>query len=316
MSTGSHSLPEEKINLHPRNRHRYRYNFPELVASCPELSQFVSLNQFQDLSIDFTNPEAVKTLNKALLKHFYQISLWDIPEGFLCPPIPGRADYIHYMADLLSDEAGIIPRGKSVRVLDIGVGANCIYPLIGHSEYGWSFAASDIDPLALRSVKNIVEANSLSKVISIRKQNSDLHIFEGVIHRGESFSLTICNPPFHASAKEAAAGTERKWKNLGKQKSADRSLNFGGRNAELWCQGGEEQFVRQMIEESADFSKSILWFSSLISKKETLPGCYAALKKAGATEVRTINMAQGQKTSRILVWTYMDQKVGSGIDLS
>ena len=71
-----------------------------------------------------------------------------------------------------------------------------------------------------------------------------------------------------------------------------------------------------MIEESADFSKSILWFSSLISKKETLPGCYAALKKAGATEVRTINMAQGQKTSRILVWTYMDEKVGSGIELS
>lgn len=308
MSTQSKPISELKDKLHPRNRHKYRYNFPELIASMPELSNFVSLNQFQELSIDFKNPEAVKMLNKSLLKHFYDIQLWDIPEGYLCPPIPGRADYIHYMADLLaSSNNGIVPLGKRVKVLDIGVGANCIYPLIGYREYGWNFVGSDIDDLGIRSAKNIVKANVLSKAITIRKQSSAKHIFTDIILPGETFDLIICNPPFHASLLEASAGTARKWKKLGEKEKAGVTLNFGGRNTELWCEGGEERFVCQMIEESAGFAKSCLWFTSLISKKETLPPCYHALKKVKAVEVRTINMSQGQKISRVLAWTFMEQ---------
>ena len=167
------STPDEKDELHYRNKHRGRYDFAELIKSCPELANFVNLNQFQDQSVDFTDPLAVKTLNRALLIHFYGISLWDIPDGFLCPPIPGRADYLHYAADLLADTEGLVPTGKNVKVLDIGVGANCVYPLIGHSEYGWSFVGSEIDHLAIRSAKNIIDANGLSKFITIRKQRSD-----------------------------------------------------------------------------------------------------------------------------------------------
>ncbi|WP_448698894.1 23S rRNA (adenine(1618)-N(6))-methyltransferase RlmF [Mucilaginibacter sp. AW1-3] len=300
---------EEKDQLHPRNRHRQRYNFSELIDACPELSAYVALNQFGDRSIDFKNPLAVKALNKALLKQFYTIEHWDIPEGYLCPPIPGRADYIHYVADLLAEtNQGMIPKGKNTKVLDIGTGANCIYPLIGNYEYGWSVVGSDIDERAVRSAKNIVTVNSLSKAISIRKQNSTQNIFTGIINPGERFDLTICNPPFHSSAKEAAAGTERKWKNLGRQDNAKQVLNFGGQNAELWCEGGEERFVRRMIDESIGFAKQCLWFTTLISKKETLTSCYRALEKAGAVEVKTISMAQGQKVSRILAWTFLNQE--------
>lgn len=307
MSANIRSVPKEKENLHPRNKHKLRYDFPELIANCSDLSQYVAENQFQQLSIDFKNPEAVKALNKALLKYFYSVKLWDIPDGYLCPPIPGRADYLHYMADLLAvTNAGTIPLGKMVKVLDIGVGANCIYPLIGTREYGWSFVGSDIDALAIRSAQNIVAANSLSDLITIRKQSSVRKIFSGLIKRGEVFDLTICNPPFHGSLKEATAGTERKWKNLGKPKAGSK-LNFGGQNNELWCEGGEEKFVCRMIEESAQFSTSSLWFTSLISKKETLSGCYQALKKVKASAIHTINMSQGQKSSRILAWTFLDE---------
>jgi len=302
MSSKLKSIPDEKDELHPRNKHRGRYNFSELIRSCPELASFVSLNEFQDQSVDFTDPFAVKTLNRALLIHFYRISLWDIPEGFLCPPIPGRADYIHYAADLLADNDGVIPIGRNVKVLDIGVGANCIYPLIGYSEYGWSFVGSEIDHLAIRSAKNIIEANGLSKLISIRKQRSDLKIFTDLINPGEKFNLAICNPPFHSSMKEASESTERKWKKLGKTLDSGNNLNFGGKNAELWCEGGEERFLHHMITESENFAQSVGWFTSLISKKETLTSCYRALEKVKATDVRTINMQQGQKTSRILAW--------------
>lgn len=307
MSASSNRSNEIKNQLHPRNKHKYRYDFPELIASCPDLSKYVSLNPFHDLSIDFKNPDAVKTLNKALLHHFYGITVWDIPSGYLCPPIPGRADYIHYLADLLaSSHEGVIPRGNTVKVLDIGVGANCIYPLIGNREYGWAFVGSEIDPLAIHSAKNIVEANSLSSQITIRKQSSAVHIFSGLIHPGETFTITMCNPPFHASMEEATAGTERKWENLGQKNKAAGTLNFGGTNGELWCQGGEERFVIKMIKESADFARSCQWFTSLISKKDTLQGCYRALDKVKAKDVKVINMAQGQKISRILAWTFTE----------
>ena len=46
----------------------------------------------------------MKALNKALLAHFYAVKHWDIPDGFLCPPVPGRADYVHHLADLLAGE--------------------------------------------------------------------------------------------------------------------------------------------------------------------------------------------------------------------
>ena len=301
-------ISELKDKLHPRNKHKYRYNFPELTVSLPALSGFIAFNAFGELSIDFKNPAAVKMLNKALLKHFYNLAFWEIPAGYLCPPIPGRADYIHYLADLLASVNNeIIPRGKFVKVLDIGVGANCIYPLIGHAEYGWNLVGSEIDQVAILSAKNIVKENSLSDTIRIRKQSSAKHIFTDIIHPGETFDLTICNPPFHTSLIEAAAGTARKWKNLGQQEKSATVLNFGGKNTELWYEGGEERFLLKMIEESASFAKSCFWFTSLISKKENLPECYKALKKVKAVEVRTINMSQGQKISRLVAWTFLDQ---------
>lgn len=301
------SIPEEKDNFHPRNRHRHRYDFSELIIACPELAEYVTPNQYQDLSIDFTDPNAVKALNKALLKQFYSVDLWDIPEGFLCPPIPGRADYIHYAADLLIGADGKLPKGKHVKVLDIGLGANCIYPLIGHYEYGWTFVGSETDQLASRSATNIIEANGLSKFISVRRQRNAEQIFTDIIHPGEKFSLSICNPPFHSSMKEAAEGTSRKWKNLGKDKKEGIDLNFGGKNAELWCEGGEEGFLLRMIEESARFAQSVHWFTSLVSKKETLTACYRALERLDVKEVRTIDMKQGQKTSRVLAWTFIEE---------
>lgn len=294
-----------KQELHSRNKHRGAYNFPQLIEGTPELADHVFLNQYGNLSLDFSDPLAVKTLNRALLNHFYQISLWDIPDGYLCPPIPGRADYIHYAADLLADQNGNIPSGKSIRVLDIGVGANCIYPLMGHQEYGWTFVGSEIDQLAIRSARNIIEANGLAKFITIRKQNSAKSIFKDIIHRDEKFDLSMCNPPFHSSMKAAAEGTGRKWKNLGKDKKDSELLNFGGKNAELWCEGGEQGFLLQMISESAEYAGSVKWFTSLVSKKESLAACYKVLERLKPSEVRTIVMKQGQKQSRILAWSWL-----------
>lgn len=299
-------IQNEKSNLHPRNPHRFRYDFQALIKSCPALLPFIFTNKYDSETIDFANPEAVKLLNKAILKHFYQISNWEIPKNYLCPPIPGRADYIHYIADLLAENNfGNIPTGKSVKVLDIGVGANCVYPIIGNHAYDWQFVGTDIDPVATQSAKNIIENNdTLWGKVEIRLQTSSANIFKGIILPDEVFEVSICNPPFHTSLAEATAGTQRKIKNLGGKKSSKLTLNFGGQNAELWCDGGEENFVKKMIIESATIPNQCVWFTSLISKKEHLPNIYRNLKNVKALEVRTIDMAQGQKTSRIVAWTF------------
>ena len=306
------STTEEKKGLHPRNRHRERYDFQALTACSPDLARFVSTNAYGDASIDFADPEAVKALNRAILALFYGISAWDIPSNYLCPPIPGRADYIHHIADLLAScNEGAIPKGPSVRVLDIGVGANCIYPILGHREYGWQFLGSDIDPAALASAKRIVQGNDgLKEAISLRLQPSASNIFRGILREGEVFELSLCNPPFHASLAEARESTQRKWRNLRKETSTNKAprLNFGGQGAELWCVGGEEVFIGRMIEESAELPTTIFWFSTLVSKSSSLPGIHRALRNAGALEVRTIEMAQGQKKSRIVAWTFLTKQ--------
>ncbi|MBO3276295.1 23S rRNA (adenine(1618)-N(6))-methyltransferase RlmF [Pseudomonas schmalbachii] len=297
--------------LHPRNRHQGRYDFPKLIKGSPELARFVILNPYGKESIDFANPEAVKVFNRALLKDFYGIAHWDIPAGYLCPPIPGRADYVHYLADLLAeDNDGEVPRGGAVRVLDIGVGANCIYPLIGHRDYGWRFLGADIDATALASARTIVQSNPLlAGGIELRRQPDPQQIFLGLLEDGECFELSMCNPPFHSSAEEAHSGSRRKWKNLGKQDPSRKLpvLNFGGQNNELWCEGGEATFLKRMAAQSAQVPERVLWFSSLVSKAGNLPAFQAALKKAGAREVRCVDMAQGQKQSRFVAWTFLDR---------
>lgn len=299
--------PKVKARLHPRNKHRERYDFPKLIESCADLASFVSLNKFQDESIDFSNPDAVKMLNKALLMHFYGIENWDIPNNYLCPPIPGRADYIHYIADLLcSNNFGKMPKGAQIKCLDIGVGANCVYPIIGTTEYGWSFIGADIDSIAIESAKNIIQLNpSLKGKIECRLQENSKDFFYGILPKDELVDLSICNPPFHASAAEADAASLRKQSNLNKTKVSKSKLNFGGQNNELWCEGGEERFVRNMIKQSKKFGSNCYLFSSLISKQSTLKSVYKVLQECEATITETITMGQGNKTSRLVAWSFL-----------
>lgn len=297
--------------LHIRNKHRHGYDFAQLIKAMPDFSPFVKRNQYGNLSIDFADPDAVRMLNKALLLTYYQLSYWDIPNDYLCPPIPGRADYMHYLADLLAeDNQHIMMTGKKVQVLDIGMGANMIYPIIGRAEYGWSFVGSDINPTAIKVASLITKANSLLKgSVQCRLQKNRSAIFDGIIQPKEFYMLTLCNPPFHASAQAALASTQKKLKNLGKLGDSKQKtvLNFGGQHMELWCQGGESTFISNMIKESANYKTQCLWFTTLVSKKESLPVIRKHLEAVEAIETKIVPMAQGQKISRFVAWTYFNK---------
>ncbi|MDR6357641.1 23S rRNA A1618 N6-methylase RlmF [Pseudomonas psychrotolerans] len=201
MTSPRRPLPGRPAPLHPRNRHQGSYDFPALMRVSPALKPFVAPTPRGNLSIDFTDPQAVRALNRALLALHHGVRDWDIPADFLCPPIPGRADYLHHLADLLAEgNGGKLPRGEGVRLLDVGTGANGVYPLIGFKEYGWHFVGSDIAPAALEAFGRTLAANpDCAAAIELRHQPDPQAIFAGILQPGEHYAATLCNPPFHAS---------------------------------------------------------------------------------------------------------------------
>jgi 23S rRNA (adenine1618-N6)-methyltransferase len=85
------------------------------------------------------------------------------------------------------------------------------------------------------------------------------------------------------------------------------TLNFGGQSNELWCSGGENAFIRNMALESQKFADQVIWFSTLISKKENVRQLKRALEMTSALEMTVVEMNQGQKVSRFAAWTFMDK---------
>lgn len=293
----------EKSALHPRNLHRDPYDFEQLISCVPELKHYVFVNAYQSVTINFSLPKAVKLLNKALLLHFYKVQDWDIPDGNLCPPIPGRADYIHYIADLIGEKD---PQNSDIKGLDIGTGANLVYPLIAHCSYGWKMLGTDINDISLKNAEYILSQNpDLLPFIHLKKQPETQRIFKNIIDKEDRFAFSMCNPPFHDSEESAMKGNFRKTKNLKKSTVKKPLLNFGGQQSELWCEGGELAFITNMIRESTLYSSQILWFTCLVSKKENLSKLTFLLKKIKAVDFRIIEMSQGQKISRILAWTFV-----------
>lgn len=304
MQDNTDALP--KIRLHPRNKNASRYDFSILCKSLPELESHIIKSKQGGDTINFSDPVAVQLLNKALLKIHYGIEHWTLPKDFLVPAIPGRADYIHHVADLLAEiNNGEIPYGENVKCFDVGVGANCIYPILGTREYGWSFVGSETDDRSLKSARNIVDSNAnLKGFVDCRFQKNWKDFFYGIIRKGEYYDLSICNPPFHASITEAGRKNIQKIRHLSKTRVGEPHLNFGGHKQELCYEGGESSFLWRMIHQSKKFSLHFLWYSSLVSKKSNLKNVYDTLNKVGAKEIRTIPMNQGNKESRIVAWSF------------
>jgi len=281
--------------LHPKNKFNTGYDFEKLIIKNPSLKEFVSKNDYGNLSIDFSNPIAVKELNKALLFTYDKVSVWDFPDDNLCPPIPGRLDYIHHLADLISSE-----EKENIKILDIGTGATCIYPLLGVAEYDWNFVATDIDLDSLDTAQDIIDDNKIEAKIELRQQFNEQQILKGILNEEDSFSAVMCNPPFYKSASEAQGANNRKNRNLGN----NAVRNFAGNNNELWFPGGEKAFLHNYLYESSLFPKSSKWFTSLVSKKENVTSLKDSSKKLNATAFKVIDMNQGNKVTRIVCWRF------------
>jgi len=169
--------------VHPKNPFNHDYNFETLIAEYPPLKPFVFENEHGNYTIKFADHEAVKALNAALLKAHYGITHWYIPENNLCPPIPGRLDYLLHVADLLPE--------KEIYLLDIGTGANLIYPILATRHFNWKCTASEVNLDSLHNAQEIITKNESLKNIDLRHQQFKTHILEQII-RPPDFLMWQC----------------------------------------------------------------------------------------------------------------------------
>jgi len=285
-----------KPGLHPRNKHKNGYNFDVLTKHNKNLASFVTKNNHGTLTIDFSDPKSVKELNSTLLEVHYGVKKWIFPDENLCPPIPGRVDYMHYISDLLSDSNCT----ENITILDIGTGATCIYPLLGVKEYDWNFIATDIELDSLDTAQDIISDNNLEAKILLRQQFTEANILKGIIEKGDSFSAVVCNPPFYKSEQEAKGANARKSRNLGN----NAVRNFSGNNNELWYPGGEKAFLHNYLYQSSLYKDISVWFTSLVSKKETIKSLQKSGEKLKVKTMKIIPMHQGNKVTRIVAWQF------------
>ena len=290
-------------------------------------------------NLDFTNPAACRELTRTLLKSDFGIN-WDLPDGHLVPPVTNRLNYILWIEDLLNlshySSTETEQGGRTIsaiRGLDIGCGASLIYPLLGAAACGWSFVGIDVTREAIDWANRNLEANpKFREYIKVRKvdmqpeqkiyfnkknkaddegsspsssivpidtkgkeEARNVPLGQGIIsqgiYKGENFAFSMCNPPFFEDMRQA---------------SANPATAFGGTSEESVYPGGEESFVRNMVEDSKIVRNNVYWFSTMVGKKVTLKAVRKWLHAdSDVRVVRTTEFFQGQTSRWGIAWSYV-----------
>lgn len=323
---------EQPPSIHPGNRYAEKPpDFTQLALLYPSFAAFVFHSRSGRPTIDWKDFNATRELTRVLLLHDHGVNWW-IPDGQLCPTVPNRLNYIHWINDLLSSE--IIPSVQGltdrVRGFDIGTGANCIYPLLGASLFGWSFVGSDVTEVALEWATKNVESNPhLFELIEIRnatdpsyyggfksntreavndghpelcigekaqppchglKEPSTLPILVGVVKDDESFEFCMCNPPFFERIEEAGLNPK---------------TSCEGTPEEMVYPGGERAFITRIIEDSVVLKHSFRWFTTMVGRKANLKFLISKIREVGVSIVKTSEFVQGHTARWGLAWSFI-----------
>lgn len=328
----------ERATIHPRNK--YSENPPDfgLLASIyPTFQPFVFYSRDGRPRIDWKDYNATRELTRVLLLHDHGINWW-IPDGQLCPTVPNRSNYVHWIEDLLSSEIIVDNQadGGVVRGFDIGTGANCIYPLLGSSLLGWRFVGSDVSDVALEwAEKNVKNNPHISGLIEIRKvenneedglQIEDIRDSECNIHNlddactGTSVS---CPAELHSGVKMSYQGPpvlvgvvkdEEKFDfcmcnppffETMEEAGLNPKTACGGTSKEMVCPGGEQAFITRIIEDSVKLKQSFRWYTSMVGRKSNLKILISKLRAVGVTIVKTTEFVQGQTCRWGLAWSFV-----------
>ena len=229
--------------MHHRNPY-LRLPWAELRCE-PLLAPF-----FSDVgTFRFGAPGALRELTAALLARDWAVRGWVCEPGRLCPPLPGRLNYVLWAEDLVAatelsalashdnlkadsmPSAALLPQHRAV--IDVGTGASAILSLLATRVTGWPVAATELDTTSLRSAReNVVRARLASHITVLATTDDSASLLGSALTAAEAFlvpaisrgdasdcpppqlppysvAMTLCNPPFFRSWEEARASMDR-----------------------------------------------------------------------------------------------------------
>ncbi|EIW53771.1 uncharacterized protein TRAVEDRAFT_60998 [Trametes versicolor FP-101664 SS1] len=289
--------------MHARNPYQSPPDFLALADAHPALKPHI-IRTAKGATIDFKDDAAQRALTEAILSRDFGLRVV-LPPGRLCPPVTYRLNYILWLEDVLAAVALALGEDpdRPVRGIDVGTGASAIYPLLGcRTRPNWSFVATEIDALSLRSARENVRANALEGRISIREADPAGHIFGPLFESdGAGYDFTMCNPPFYGSREEVQQSAE------GKEHGPNAVCT--GADVEMITPGGEAAFVARMVEESTRAQDRCRWFTSMLGKLSSLAHVVQALRDHKIENYAVAELVQGQTRRWVLAWSFADVRL-------
>ena len=275
----------------------FKPDFSILIKEYPELKNFLKI-QSDDIgqySFDWSKKELSLLMTKHILNYYFKIEYYSIPNNFLIPPVPSRLNYINMIHSLLTSFNLINEKNNENEIIgvDIGTGANIIYPLLGHSVYNWKFICSEINEEAYENALKIINNNKLEEYIKLIKQKYKNNILIGVINREEKYTFTMCNPPYYDYEEEIKF----------EDKIKDCEYNFD----EIYFKNGEFGFFNRLFDESVCYYKNIFLFTILIGKKSNAEKIYD--KISNEKNVKYFDMKRiktGNNMRYIIYWSFFN----------
>ncbi|KRX68248.1 Methyltransferase-like protein 16, partial [Trichinella sp. T9] len=308
--------------MHPRNFYRNNPpNFAELALQYPDFRQHCAIDIYGKVNFNFKNPDAIRALTNVLLKKDFGLSI-EIPPDSLVPRIPGRLNYIHWLQDLAASH---FP-DESVRCIDIGSGASCIYPLLGAKVCGWKFIAVEKLPDAIECARKNVMKNNLQNLISVVEVDGPINLYNVVEQLGAEMicSFCMCNPPFFDSQRKEGPGNL----SFPSRRPAPHSCTVG-RHEEMFADGGEVHFVKRIINDSERLRKRVRYhkiflllyiftkhnhitfclfffgiYTTMLGKKRSLSIVKSMLRNINVTSMCETVFCQGKTQRWAVAWTF------------
>ena len=228
----------------------FKPDFLILIKEFPELKKYIIKHdeKIEEFSFDWSNNDLSLLMTKSILNYYFNIKYYDIPKGFLIPPVPSRLNYLNLINELIKDI-----KKENIIGVDIGTGANIIYPILGNSLYNWKFICSEINNESYNNAKLILQKNNLEENINLIKQENKNNIFVSIINQENKYTFSMCNPPYYDYEQEIKI----------EDKKRDTEYNFD----EVYYEKGELGFFERYFEESICYKKNIFLFTILIGKK-------------------------------------------------
>ena len=274
----------------------FKPDFLTLIKEFPELKKYI-LKQNEDneeeFQFDWSNNELSLLMDKSILNYYFNIKYYDIPKGFLIPPIPSRINYINLINSIITKLIKDI-NIKNIIGIDIGTGANIIYPILGYSIYKWKFICTEINKEAYNNAKLILQKNNLENNINIIKQNNKDNIFISILNRENKYIFSMCNPPYYNYENEIKL----------EDKKRDNEYNFD----EIYYKNGEYGFFQRYFEESICYKNNVFLYTILIGKKINAENIYDKLSSYSDI-IKIYNMQKiltGNNVRYMIYWSFFN----------